>query len=65
MHTVARKGSIDEKKGIHGPIDSRPFRAVPSRCANETRLRAVPKFIPSKAMNKHCVSRTLMGGFRA
>ena len=59
------KAQVDEKKGFHGPIDFRPFRAAPPRCANETRLRAVPNLIQSKAMYKPRVSRTLIGGLHA
>ena len=53
------------KKGFHGPIDSRPYLAVPSRCATKSRLRPVPKLIQSKAMYNVRVSLTLIGCFRA
>ena len=46
-------------------MDSRPFRAVPPRCATETRLRNVPKLIQSKAMHKERVPCTLIGDLRA
>ena len=59
------KAQVDEKKGFHGPIDSRPFRAVPPRCATESRLRPVPKLIQFKAMYKPRNSRTPIGGLRA
>ena len=58
------KAQVDKNRvtRTHG---YRPFRSVLPRCATESRLRAVPKFIQSKAMYKPRVSRTLIGGLRA
>ena len=64
MDTV-EKAQVDEMNGFHGPNESRPFWAVPPRCATETRLRPVPKLIQSKSMYEPRVSRTLIEGSRA
>ena len=59
------EAQVAEKQGCHGPMDSRPFRSVPPRCATKTRIRPVLKLIQSKEMYKVCVSCTLIGGLRA
>ena len=46
-------------------MESRPFWAVPLRCATETRLSLVPKLIESKAIYKPRVLPILIGGVRA
>ena len=59
------KAQVDEKKGFHGPMDLRPFRAVLPRCTTETRIILVPKLNQSKAMHEPWGSRILIGGLRA
>ena len=59
------KAQVVEKHGCHGPIDSRPFRSVLPRCANETTVRLVPKIFQSKATYEPWIFRSLIGGLRA
>ena len=59
------KAKVVDKQGFHGPMDSRLFHAVRPECATKTRLRPVPKLIPSKAVYKRLVSHTLIAGLRA